>query len=216
MVRRGRPRSFDRDEALRRALQVFRTQGYEGATLTDLQAAMGGITAPSLYAAFGSKEELFREAVALYRNTAGVATICALTEQSTARASIEAMLRAAADAFCNLDEPRGCLIVLGAIHCTRAGSSVQDHLRAIRLQTSEHITQRLKRGVEERDLPAGVDIAALASFYTTFLHGLSIQAWDGASRESLMAAIDCAMAAWDNVEREDPTKIVDHVVRKAR
>jgi len=199
LARRGRPRSFDREEALRRAMEVFWALGYEGATLADLQTAMGGITAPSFYAAFGSKEELFREAVELYRRTVGTAMMQALTEPATARASIEAMLRAAADSFCSPDNPRGCLIVLGTMNCARASRNVQDHLLAIRLQTPEHIRRRLERGVAERDLPAGVDVAALVSFYTTFLHGLSIQAWDGASRESLMAAVDCAMAAWDRL-----------------
>lgn len=199
MARRGRPRGFDREEALRQALQVFWLRGYESATLTDLQAAMGGISAPSFYAAFGSKEKLFREAVGLYRTTVGGAMMRALTEQPTARASIEAMLRVAADSFCSPDSPRGCLLVLGTMNCTRASRTVQEHLRSIRLQAPKQIKRRLERGVVECDLPAGVDVRALASFYTTFLHGLSIQARDGASRKSLMAAVDCAMAAWDTL-----------------
>jgi AcrR family transcriptional regulator len=199
MARRGRPRSFDREEALRGALQVFWRHGYEGATLTDLQAAMGGIAAPSFYAAFGSKENLFREAVELYRKTVGTTMLRALTEQPTARASIEAMLRAATDSFCKPNNPAGCLIVLGTMNCNPASRHVQAQLRAFRLQTAKHIRRRLKRGVAERDLPRGLDLAALASFYTTVLHGLSIQARDGASREALIAAVDCAMAAWDNL-----------------
>src|SRR5688500_4521224 len=92
MAKRGRPRSFDRNEALRRAMHIFWEAGYEGATLLDLQEAMGGITAPSFYAAFGSKEELFREVVELFRETEGAKIAHALAEGATARDSIMALL----------------------------------------------------------------------------------------------------------------------------
>jgi AcrR family transcriptional regulator len=193
----GRPRSFDRAEAVQRALRVFHDRGYEGTTLTDLLEAMGGIAAPSFYAAFGSKEELFKEVVELYRSTVGASVASALAEQPTARAAIEAMLRAAVTTLTKTGEPRGCLLVLGAMSCPRASSNVEEHLREMRLQTRRGITKRLKRGVAEGDLPANADVSALASFYTAFVHGLSIQARDGSSRDSLMAAVDCAMAAWD-------------------
>ncbi|MBI3451374.1 MAG: TetR/AcrR family transcriptional regulator [Rhodospirillales bacterium] len=199
MARRGRPRSFDRGEALQQAKDLFWALGYEGVTLTDLQEAMGGITAPSFYAAFGSKEELFREAVELHRKTEGAAGLRGLTEAPTARASIEGMLHAAANSFCQPGKPRGCLIVLGAINCARANRGVQDHLRDLRRATQQHIRRRLERGVAEGDLPAGVDIGALTSFYTTVLHGLAVQARDGAGRKDLHAAVDGAMAAWDGL-----------------
>jgi AcrR family transcriptional regulator len=196
-ARPGRPRAFDRDEALRAALAVFRERGYEGATLTDLQEAMGGIAPPSFYAAFGSKEELFKEAVQLYRDTVGAKIAYALVEQATTRAAIEAMLRASVESICRPNEPRGCLLVLGAINCSKANEDVLGYLRDLRRETQQVITRRLKRGVAEGDLPEGVSVLALASFYTTVLHGLSIQAHDGASRASLMAAIDGAMMAWE-------------------
>lgn len=200
MAKRGRPRLFDRDEAVARAMHVFWRLGYENATLPDLQEAMGGITPASFYAAFGSKEALFRETVALYRaSPAGTTTARALAEQPTARASIEAMLRGAAEGFVSPERPPGCLIVLGAMHCSPASRAIQDDLTAIRRQAREDLRQRLQRGVMEGDVPAGTDLDALASFYTTLLHGLSIQARDGASREALLAAVDCGMAAWDRL-----------------
>jgi AcrR family transcriptional regulator len=202
MARLGRPRSFDREDALRRAMEIFWALGYEGTTLTDLQKAMGGITAPSFYAAFGSKEELFREAVELYSKTLGVPMTKALAEQPTARASIEALLQAAVEAFCKPGAPRGCLLVLGAINSMPANKSVQDHLRGLRARRQKVMQQRLQRGVAEGELPAGLDYSALASFYTTVVDGLAIQARDGASRKALKFAAQCAMAAWDTVVAE--------------
>jgi AcrR family transcriptional regulator len=157
------------------------------------------LTPPSFYAAFGSKEELFREAVQLYRSTVGAAPMQALTKPPTARASIEAMLRTAVDCFGRNEKPRGCLIVHGTMNGRRAGRKIQDHLLAIRLKRGEHIRQRIQSAVEEGDLPVGIGVDALASFFMTVLLGLSIRARDGASREALMSSVDCAMAAWDKL-----------------
>jgi AcrR family transcriptional regulator len=194
---RGRPRTFDRQEALSAALRVFREHGYEGASLADLQEAMGGISPPSLYAAFGSKEQLFKEAVALYREHIQAAIRPAIAETSTARAAIKAMLRTSVIMSTEPGEPRGCLLVQGAILCSPSSDDVQGYLHELRVETHRTVTKRLKAGLADGDVPKGTDIAALASFYTTLIHGLSIQARDGASRASLMAAVDCAMAAWD-------------------
>jgi AcrR family transcriptional regulator len=199
MTQRGRPRSFDRELALRRAMEVFWALGYEGATLNDLQKAMGGITPPSFYAAFGSKEELFREAVDLYSRTLGVPMMKALAENPTARASIEGLLETAVESFCKPGLPRGCMLVLGAINNAPANNSVQDYLRGLRARRRKVIQKRLERGVSERELPSGLDLAALASFYTTVVDGLAIQARDGAPRKALKFAVRCAMAAWDSM-----------------
>jgi AcrR family transcriptional regulator len=195
--KRGRPRGFDRDEALRQAMEVFWEKGYEGASLDDLQAAMGGINPPSFYAAFGSKEQLFLEAIRLYTETVGAKPMRALVEAPTARDGVEAMLRESAAVFCGRDTPRGCLIVLGAVNCTPAGKGIQEHMSQYRAQTPVVIRQRLERGIAEGDLPAALDPEPLASFYAAVLMGLSIRARDGATREELDRAIDCAMAAWD-------------------
>lgn len=197
MALRGRPRSFDRDLALRQALTVFREHGFEGATLSALLAAMGDISPPSFYAAFGSKEALFEEAVALYCGTIAAEPARALEGELPARAAIEATLRAAATSFCKPGEPRGCLLVVGALN----GSSPapQELLRKSRQQGSKRITKRLKQAVADGEIPTSVDVAALGSFYTAVLHGLAIQARDGVSRESLLTVVDCAMAAWDRL-----------------
>jgi len=199
MARRGRPRSFNREDALAQAMEVFWELGYEGATLTDLQHAMGGITAPSFYAAFGSKEELFRQAVELYSRTLGAPMMQALAEKPTARAAIQALLDTAVESFLKPGKPRGCMLVLAAINGTPSNKSVQDYLHGLRARRRKVIERRLERGVAEGELPAGVDTAALASFVTTVIDGLAIQARDGATRKTVRFAVSCAMAAWSQL-----------------
>jgi AcrR family transcriptional regulator len=197
MAVRGRPRTFDREQALRSAMDVFWARGFDGATLEELQTAMGGIAPPSFYAAFGSKDELFREAVELYRATTGEHMIDALNGPATARAGIERWLRAAVEHFCSGDGARGCMVILGALNCTRANKDVHDYLYEMRQRGPEMIRQRLTRGKSEGNVPAGAPVAEMASFYTTMLHGLAVRSRDGVSRQVLMAAVDAAMAAWD-------------------
>ena len=199
MTPRGRTRSFDRQAALRQAMQVFWALGYEGATLNELQAAMGGIAPPSFYAAFGSKEELFREAVELYSRTLGAPMMKALEEGPTARASIEALLEAAVESFCKPGLPRGCFLVFGAFNSVPSNKNVEDHVRGLRVRRQKAIQRRLQRSVDEGQLPKHLDLVSLAVFYATVIDGLAIQARDGVSRESLDFAIRCAMEAWDSV-----------------
>jgi len=197
---RGRPRSFDRNQALCAAMRVFRERGYDGATLAELQEAMGGLSPPSLYAAFGSKEELFKEAVASYVESTGEAGRCALTAELSTRDAIEQVMRANVDAITKAGEPRGCMLVLGALNCRAEdaeGAAAGEHLHKLRLETQRSILARIKRGIREGDLPRETDAESLATFITTVLHGLSIQARDGASRAALNAAVDHAMLAWD-------------------
>jgi len=197
MTPRGRPRSFDRKAALRQAMQVFWALGYEGATLNELQEAMGGIAPPSFYAAFGSKEKLFREAVELYSQTLGAPMTKALEDGPTARASIEALLEAAVDSFCKPGLPRGCFLVFGAFNNVPANKNVEDYVRGLRVRRQRVIQRRLQRAVKEGELPKNLDVVAMAAFYTTVIDGLAIQARDGVSRKALNFAVCCAMAAWD-------------------
>jgi AcrR family transcriptional regulator len=198
MAERGRPRSFDRAVALRRAMEVFWAKGYEGASLADLTGAMG-INSPSLYAAFGSKEALFGEAVALYGETEGTAIWHAIPEAPTAREAIRRFLEATAEAFSAPGKPPGCLIVLGALHAGEASTGVCRDLRARRAGNVETLRARFERAVLEGELPMGFDCTAAATFYATVQHGMSIQALDGAAREALLAVARGAMAAWDGL-----------------
>jgi AcrR family transcriptional regulator len=198
MAERGRPRSFERTAALRRAMEVFWAKGYDSASLADLTAAMG-INAPSLYAAFGSKEALFREAVALYGATEGTEIWEALPQAPTAREAVERFLCASAESFTRPDRPAGCLIVLGALLANDANANVCGELRASRAGNVAALRARLERAVGEGELPGSLDCEAVATFYATVQQGMSIQARDGASRARLLAVADCAMAAWDGM-----------------
>jgi AcrR family transcriptional regulator len=178
-------------------MDLFWAVGYEAATLEDLQAAMGGIAPPSFYAAFGSKERLFWEVVELYRATVGSGPAQALAGHATARDAVEAMLREAALSFCTPGKPRGCLLVSGAMTCSRASQGVHDLLLQLRRLAPEAIRQRLERGVADGDLPPTLDLDPIVSFYATVLYGLAVRARDGAEDASLMAAVGGAMAAWE-------------------
>jgi AcrR family transcriptional regulator len=200
-ARIGRPRGFDRNEALSQAMELFWARGYEGTTLTELQRLMG-INAPSFYAAFGSKEALFREIVELYRQTEGRAPAEALNGGATAREAIEALLRTAAESFSQPGKPSGCLLVVGAVNCSQANRGIGDYLHDMRRERQKVIRQRLQRGVRDGDLPKGADLAALAFFYITVMDGLAMQARDGASRKALLAAVDASMAAWGTLTQQ--------------
>jgi AcrR family transcriptional regulator len=197
MARTGRPRKFDRDQALKNAMELFWEQGYEGATLADLQKVMGGITAPSFYAAFGSKQKLFQEAVGLYNRVEGTPMMKAITDGSTTRISIETWLRAMAESFCRPDKPRGCFVVLGAMNCMPGNKDVERFMCDQRANREQFIRRRLRHGVAEGDLPKATDISSLASFYSTIVDGLALRARDGASRKTLIRIVERAMGAWD-------------------
>ncbi|MCR4269097.1 TetR/AcrR family transcriptional regulator [Nitratireductor sp. ZSWI3] len=198
MAERGRPRAFDRDEALHRAMRVFWTCGYEGASVSELAQAMG-INKPSLYAAFGCKEELFREAIALYGREEGAPVGEALAAGRTARGAIEMALRVNARSYTNPDNPRGCMVVVSALAGAPENNPVCRFLAENRRESEESFRRRVERGIAEGDVLASADPARVAAFYATVMHGLSIQARDGASAAALEKVVDSAMAAWETV-----------------
>jgi AcrR family transcriptional regulator len=198
---RGRPRSFDRDKALLVAVRLFRERGYDGTSVADLQEAMGGISPPSFYGAFGSKEELFKEAVSVYVASVGQAPLSALEAPGIAtRDAIEQMMRANVAIITKAGEPHGCMLVLGALNCRMEGvegATASEIVHRIRVDMCGTIAARIKRGIREGDVPSGTDVNSLAMFVTALLHGFSVQARDGASRTALNAAVDRAMRGWD-------------------
>ncbi|MGG1948235.1 TetR/AcrR family transcriptional regulator [Trinickia sp. NRRL B-1857] len=195
MAERGRPRAFDKGAALARAMEVFWDKGYEGASMTDLTSAMG-IASPSLYAAFGSKEALFQEALDYYRNTEGREIWGGLSESGTAFEAIQSYLMQTARAFTRRGKPPGCLVVLSALHPAEHSNTVRQRLIEMRLQNAERIKQRLMQGVTTGEISSKADLSAIAKYYVTVQQGMSIQARDGATRRELETIAHAALAAW--------------------
>ncbi|MEU9384811.1 TetR/AcrR family transcriptional regulator [Streptomyces sp. NPDC048279] len=193
MAERGRPRSFDADAALDRAVEVFWRQGYEGASLSDLTEAMG-INRTSMYAAYGNKEELFRRAVARYAEADMAYARDALT-RPTAYAVIEAFLRANADALTRADRPPGCLSVQGGLAEGGDNGHIAAFLAESRLAGERALADRLTRAVTEGDLPAGTDPLALARYVMVVSEGNAVHATAGAGRAALHATVDIALRA---------------------
>jgi AcrR family transcriptional regulator len=196
MAERGRPRRFDRDEALARAQELFWARGYENTSMADLTAAMG-IAAPSLYAAFGDKDALFREVVAHYLRTDGRHVLEALQSgPGSVRDAFGRMLMAAAWSLTLDARPHGCLVVLGALPGDTVSADACNLLREHRRRAAALLREELARAEQAGELAAGTSLDALAEFFTTVLYGMSIQARDGASRAQLEAVGRAALAAW--------------------
>ncbi|AKU24005.1 TetR/AcrR family transcriptional regulator [Massilia sp. MB5] len=189
----GRPREFDRDNALKQARDVFWTHGYEGTALSDLVEALG-IASARIYAAFGSKEALFREAVELYEAQEGSFAQRALAkEDGSAREAIERMLTDAAELYTRRGKPKGCMVVSAATNYSSGNESVMNWLAEHRQQRTASIAERIRQAVAGGELRADTDAEALGDFYAALLHGLSVQARDGVPRSRLLALIPPAM-----------------------
>lgn len=187
----GRPRAFDPDTALEKAMQVFWQQGYEGTSLSDLTEAMG-INRPSLYAAFGNKEELFLKVLDRYGSGPVAYVMCALDEP-TARQVVEKLLRESAALMGDPEHPRGCMAVQGILCGGQGTGYVLEHARSRRVAMQRKIQERFERAQAEGDLSAAAGAADLARHVVMIINGLSIQASNGASAEELKAAAEFAL-----------------------
>ncbi|MFY1674098.1 TetR/AcrR family transcriptional regulator [Plantactinospora sp. WMMB334] len=190
----GRPRGFDIDEALERAMQVFWARGYEGASLTDLTGAMG-ITKTSMYAAFGNKEQLFRKALQRYGQGPASYATHALKEP-TARAVAEAFLRGSVQTTTRPDAPSGCLSVQGALASGDDGRPAREVLVDWRNDAGARLEERFQRAVEEGDLPPDANPTRLARYIMTVLFGIAVQAASGLGPDELQEIADTAMLSW--------------------
>ncbi len=198
MAQMGRPRSFDRDEAIHQAMHIFWEHGYESTSLAQLKAGIGGgITAPSFYAAFGSKEELFKEVVAHYLATHGRVEESLWDDSVPAREAIELTLRRSARMQSERGHPKGCLMVLSAAVCSPEHTHVQELLAKARARTRKGIAACVERAVQSGELPAGTDVRSLAMVFGSFLVGLSTLARDGVTSAALDSAVTGVMQVWD-------------------
>jgi AcrR family transcriptional regulator len=189
----GRPREFDVGKALDRAMKLFWRQGYEGTSLADLTRELG-LTRPSLYAAFGSKEALFLKVLDLYEARAGYRQ-AALTAP-TASAYARALLEGAADLHGDERNPPGCLGVQGALACAPQSDAVRRELIRRRKIGESMIRDRLRRAKVEGDLPPDANPADLARYLSIVIYGITIQAAGGATRRELRSAAEIALQNW--------------------
>lgn len=203
LVRRrgGRRLSFDREQALEAALRLFWQRGYEGTSVGDLVAEMG-ITPPSLYAAFGSKEELYGEAVGRYGDTHAGFLLAAIREEPTAYLAVRRVLLESARFYSDADTPVGCMVATAAQYCGPGHTAVAQLLAGKRAAIVDAIEDRIGRDVREGGI-ADVDARALASFYASVLQGLSVQARDGADLAILNGVVEIAMRAWPHPDAFD-------------
>ncbi|AZC27141.1 TetR/AcrR family transcriptional regulator [Pseudomonas sessilinigenes] len=192
----GRPREFDRNQALRQALELFWARGFETTSMADLVAALG-IASARIYAAFGSKEALFREAIELYESHEGGFADRALAEEPSARAAIARLLEEAVQLYTRPGQPLGCMVVSSAVNCSSDNDGVRQWLAEHRLARTASIVQRLQAAVQSGELAGHGDATSLGDYYSTVLHGLSVQARDGASAEQLRKVVALAMGVLD-------------------
>ncbi|WP_219116362.1 TetR/AcrR family transcriptional regulator [Janthinobacterium sp. UMAB-56] len=199
MAQMGRPRTFDRQAAVEQAMFLFWQQGYESTSLSQLKASLGGgISAPSFYAAFGSKEALFREAAQRYLETFARVTECLWDEGMAPRAAIELALRQSASMQSEPGHPPGCMVALGCMSApTTEHAAVATPLTASRTRTRAGFARCVERGMASGELSAQTDGGALAFVFDSFLSGVSIQARDGVGYAVFDAAITQLMRVWD-------------------
>jgi len=190
----GRPRAFDPDTALERAMHVFWAKGYEGAALSDLTRAMR-INRPSLYGAFGNKEQLFRKVLDRYASGPLAYFEKALAAEK-ARDVIEQILFGAAKMAGDPRLPAGCLMVQGALACGNTAGSVQKETAARRTASEVALRRRLQRAKREGDLPRNADPTELARYVMTVLYGMAVQGANGATRVQLRRVAQTALRVW--------------------
>jgi AcrR family transcriptional regulator len=191
-IQRGRPREFDTAEALASALRVFWTKGYDGASLSDLTDAMG-ITRPSLYAAFGNKEALFKQALDLYE-TEKLAYVRTALDAPTGRGVVERMLAGTIDNCSGTCS--GCLGVIAAVKSGPEGSPIQQDVRARAESSRAAMIARMQQAIDDGDFTIPLSAEAITQYMIAVLQGISVQAGAGASRAQLQQVADATLAVW--------------------
>ena len=190
----GRPLSFDRDVALEKAMIAFWESGYETTSISDLTAAMG-VTAPSIYAAFGDKKRLFLEA--LRRYAGDPADLRDTFENApTARHAVADMIENAARLFTGETTPRGCLLASAVATGSKEAADVRDAAAQERRVIRSIIVDRIESDIGRGVLPPSTRPDVLADLALAVTQGISVLARDGADRKTLLAVAKASMVAW--------------------
>ncbi|MDQ9021855.1 TetR/AcrR family transcriptional regulator [Acinetobacter sichuanensis] len=203
MTKMGRPRTFDRQKAIEQALHLFWEQGYESTSLSQLKAQIGnGITAPSFYAAFGSKEQLFQEVVQFYIQSYSKVTDSLWDDNLSPKEAIEQTLRRSTQMQCELGHPKGCMVALGIMSAPTAENiHIAQPLTDARARTLKGFTRCVQRGVDAGYLLENTNVQALSNTFCSFLFGISISARDDAELSVLNDAITELMKLWTLAEK---------------
>ena len=191
---RGRPSAFDYDEALDKALRVFWLRGYEGASMAELTDAMG-INRPSIYAAYGNKEDLFSKALSRYM-AGPVAYVAEAMSEPTAKQVAQKFLTKSAEFLSNKSNPRGCMIAIGTLFSGEGSEKIQRELNSYRQGYERVLRERFDLAKSQNDLPQAVNTATLAKYIATVHQGMSVQSTIGATKEELLAVVDQALNNW--------------------
>lgn len=188
----GRPRTFDRHEALKKAMLVFWEKGYEGTTMANLIEAIG-MKAPSVYAAFGNKDALFNEVVKLYTGIVNDGPLKTLKEQANVYEAFKSLFAENLKMFTSAHNPTSCLIMTAAINCAPEHHDHVDTLKNLRGAYKKAFEARIKQGVTDKQIKPEANPTELAEFYATFAHGLALRAKDGASKSELETSSELAL-----------------------
>jgi len=201
MAQMGRPRTFDRDVAITQALHLFWEHGYDATSLSQLKAHIGGgISAPSFYAAFGSKQALFTEVMERYLTTHGRVTDSLFDTTLPPREAIELTLRRSAKMQCEADHPKGCLVSLGLMStCSDESKAISEPLARARSLNRAGIVTCIERAIAAGELPTTVMPETLAAVFDSFMLGLSTLARDGVPHATLDGAVSQVMGLWDSL-----------------
>ena len=205
MARMGRPRAFDRQQAVEQAMHLFWKQGYETTSLSQLKAHMGGgISAPSFYAAFGSKEALFAEAVQCYLQTYARVTDCLWDDDISPREAVELALRRSTKMQCDSGHPKGCMVALGIMSAaTPEHAHIAKPLTVSRSRTLKGFVRCVERGIAMGELSEETDARSMGIAFNSFLLGVSISARDGVKTSVFNASITELMKLWNAAQTSE-------------
>lgn len=196
MARTGRPREFNRDEAVKRAMDLFWQKGFEGTSLAELRTALGNLSAASFYAAFSSKRALYQECLELYTHTCGE-TLSELNNESVpAKSAIKNMLVKTINMQTSSMTPTGCMAVLSGLNCCDDNKEIEQMALSVRNDIRSALMSCVQRGLKDGEFPQSLNANSFVMMLDTFINGLSIQSRDGMPREQLLDACELFLEKW--------------------